>query len=478
MKNTYFDLIDQSYYFPQDGFDLRNGYLTFHGISLKYLIKKYGTPFRLTYLPRIGEQIKKARNLFNRSIKKNRYKGKYYYCYCTKCCHFSHVIKAALREDVDIETSSSFDIDLIEKLYEDGDIDRNRILIHNGYKTEEYIEKIIKLYKLGFKNSIIVLDSKTELDRILKKVEGLDIKIKIGIRIAIDEEAQSAYYTSRLGIRQSEVLSFYKNEIRKSRQVELKMMHFFVDSGIKDNMYYWGEFQKALKIFVELKKVCKSLKAINLGGGFPIRNNLGFEYDYEYMIKEIVGNISDICESEGIDEPDIFTEFGKYSVGESGAIIFSVLEHKQQNDAEQWYMIDNSLMNTIPDAWSIFEKFILLPINKWDKEYARVNIGGISCDHSDYYNSEDMNQQIYLPKYDPSEKEPLFIGFFHTGAYQDSISGYGGIKHCLIPSPKHIIIDRDEKGDFIDTVYRNEQKVEEMLQILGYKASVWSNESE
>ena len=60
MKNTYFQLINQTYYFPQEGFDLNQGSLTFHGISLMYLIEKYGTPFRLTYLPRIGDQIKKG----------------------------------------------------------------------------------------------------------------------------------------------------------------------------------------------------------------------------------------------------------------------------------------------------------------------------------------------------------------------------------------------------------------------------------
>ena len=54
MKNSYFDLIDQSYYFPQEGFDLKQDFLTFHGISLKYLIEKYGSPFKLVYLPRIG----------------------------------------------------------------------------------------------------------------------------------------------------------------------------------------------------------------------------------------------------------------------------------------------------------------------------------------------------------------------------------------------------------------------------------------
>ena len=112
--------------------------------------------------------------------------------------------------------------------------------------------------------------------------------------------------------------------------------------------------------------------------------------------------------------------------------------------------------------------FILLPINKWDNEYHRANIGGISCDASDYYNSEDLNQEILLPKYSDNDKEPLYLGFFHTGAYQDSISGYGGIKHCLIPSPKHIIIDRDEKGNFIDYVYREEQSADEMFNILGY----------
>jgi arginine decarboxylase len=459
-------LIDQSYYFPQEGFDLRDNYLTFQGISLKYLIEKYGTPFRFIYLPKIGDQIKKARNLFNRSIKKHNYKGRYYYCYCTKCNHFYHVISEALKHNVNLETSSSFDIDLILNLYKDKKIDKDRIIIHNGYKTDEHLSKIIKLQKEGFKKSITIFDSTDELKRMMK-IAGTE-KINIGIRMAINEEPQSAYYTSRLGIRHTEVIDFYNKNIKNNNNVELKMLHFFVDSGIKDSLYYWGEFQKALKLYTELKKLCQTLNSFNLGGGFPIRNHLGFEYSYEYMINEIVGNIKDACEREKIPEPDIFTEFGRYTVGESGAIIFKVLEQKQQNDTESWYIVDNSLMNTIPDAWSIHEKFILLPVNKWNNEYKRVNIGGISCDHSDYYNSEDLNQEVLLPAFPKTDNEPLYLGFFHTGAYQDSISGYGGIKHCLIPSPKHVIIDRDERGNVIDYVYRNEQSADEMFKILGY----------
>lgn len=467
MKNKYFDLVEQSFYFPQDGFDLRENHLTFHGISLKYLIKKYGTPFNLIYLPRIGDQIKKARNLFNRAIKNNNYKGSYNYCYCTKCNHFSHVLNEVVKHNTNLETSSAFDIDLILNLYKNKKISTNTIILHNGYKTQDYLEKIIDLQNKGFNNSIIILDGKTELTRLLKLIPK-NKTVKIGLRMAINEEPQSSYYTSRLGIPSSELVDFYINNIKNNKQVSLKMFHFFVDSGIKDTLYYWGEFKRALKVYSELKKVCATLDAFDIGGGFPIRNHLGFDYNYEYIINEIVANIKESCVNDNIPEPDIYTEFGKYTIGESSAIIFEVLEQKQQNDAELWYIINNSLMNTIPDAWSIHEKFILLPVNKWQNEYTRVNIGGISCDHSDYYNSEDMNQEVLLPKYNDNEKEPLYLGFFHTGAYQDSISGYGGIKHCLIPSPKHIIIDRDEKGNFTDTLYRNEQTVNEMFNILGY----------
>jgi arginine decarboxylase len=466
MKNSYFDLIEQSFYFPQEGFDLRDDHLTFHGVSLKHLIEKHGTPFRFIYLPKIGDQIKKARNLFNRAIKNNDYKGQYNFCYCTKCNHFYHVVNEALKHKVNIETSSSFDIDLILSLYDKGKLDKNRKIVCNGYKTDDYLKKIVNLYKAGFKNTILVLDSLNELERVLAL--KTDTVFKIGLRMAINEEAQSAYYTSRLGIPPGEIVEFFTENIRDNDKVELKMLHFFVDSGIKDTPYYWGEFQKVLKLYVELKKESKNLDSFNLGGGFPIRNHLGSEYDYEYMINEIIKNIKEVCATENIPEPDLYTEFGKYTVGEAGAIVFEVLEQKQQNDTETWYIINNSLMNTIPDAWSIQEKFILLPINKWGNEYKRVNIGGISCDHSDYYNSEDFNQEVLLPGYESSEKEPLYLGFFHTGAYQDSVSGYGGIKHCLIPSPKHVIIDRDAAGNIVDTVYREEQSVKEMFSILGY----------
>ena len=35
--------------------------------------------------------------------------------------------------------------------------------------------------------------------------------------------------------------------------------------------------------YCELKKICPSLDSIDIGGGFPIKTSLTFEYDYEYQ---------------------------------------------------------------------------------------------------------------------------------------------------------------------------------------------------
>jgi len=46
---------------------------------------------------------------------------------------------------------------------------------------------------------------------------------------------------------------------------------------------------------------------------------------------------------------------------------------------------------------------------------------------------EHINE-VFLPKL--AKEEPLYLGFFHTGAYQDQISGYGGIKALHDPFSK------------------------------------------
>lgn len=463
MNNRYIDLIQQTFDFPQEGFEVQDDSLQFNGINLMELIETYQTPFKLTYLPKISSQIQKAKNLFQNAIDKLHYKGDYYYCYCTKSNHFSFVINEALKNNIHLETSSGYDIDLIRRLYDCGKIDKDVYIVSNGFKPASYKEKICALYNDGFTNIIPVIDNKKEIHDYYYGVQG---DLKLGIRIASEEEPSFEFYTSRLGIRYSEIIDFYRESIKPHPKFRLKMLHFFVNKGIKDDAYYWSELNKSINVYCELKKHCDDLDSLNIGGGFPIRTTFNFNYDYGYMIEEILSQVQAACKQAGVPEPNIYTEFGSYTVGESGAYIFGILNEKQQNDSERWYMIDSSLMTTMPDIWGIEQRFILLPINNWNAEYQRVNIGGLSCDVSDYYNYGMDIDQLYLPKL--NDKNPLYIGYFHTGAYQDSLNGYGGIKHCLIPSPKHVIVQRGEDGQITHSLFAPEQNAEVMLKILGY----------
>lgn len=463
MKNKYSDLIEQTFDFPQDEFRVEDNELIFHNIPLMDIIKQYGTPLKVTYLPKISQQIQKAKKMFNVAIAKADYQGDYHYCYCTKSSHFSFVLEEVLKNDVHLETSSAFDIFLLETLHEQGMISKDSYIICNGFKRPQYIENISNLVNEGFENTIPILDNKFELDQLDRNITQ---KCKIGMRIASEEEPKFEFYTSRLGIRYNDIIPYYEEKIKNNPKFQLKMLHFFINTGIKDSAYYWNELSKCVNLYCQLKAICPELDSLNIGGGFPIKNSLSFDYDYEYMAEEIVAQIKMICERNNTVEPHLFTEFGSYTVGESGATLYSIIDQKQQNDRELWNMIDSSFMTTLPDTWALNQRFILLGINKWDSEYERVFLGGLTCDSEDYYNAEAHANAIFLPKLD--NDEPLYIGLFHTGAYQESIGGYGGIQHCLIPAPKHIIIDVDEEGEYTTKLFAKEQTHKSMLRILGY----------
>ena len=59
-------------------------------------------------------------------------------------------------------------------------------------------------------------------------------------------------------------------------------------------------------------------------------------------------------------------------------------------------MIDGSFMTTLPDAWAINQRFVMLPLNHWDNRYERILLGGLTCDSDDYYNSEQHVNAIYM----------------------------------------------------------------------------------
>ena len=276
----YIDLIEQTFDMPTEDFRVDEQGLYFHNVPLMQLVKEFGTPLKLSYLPKISENIQRAKLMFNGAIEKLNYQGEYRYCYCTKSSHFEFVLNEALKNDIHLETSSSYDIAIIRKLYEQGKIDQNILIVCNGFKRELYRQYISALLNDGFRNTIPVLDNMGEIDYYEQHVKD---EYKIGIRVASDEEPRFELYTSRLGVRYSDIVDFYKERIKDRSKAQLKMLHFFVNQGISDSAYYWSELSRFVYKYCELKKICPELDTIDIGGGFPVKNSLWFTYDYAYV---------------------------------------------------------------------------------------------------------------------------------------------------------------------------------------------------
>ena len=171
MKNKYKDLIEQTFDFPQDEFSVEDNELNLYDIPLMEIIKQYGTPLKVTYLPKISSQIARAKRMFNVAMAKVDYKGAYNYCYCTKSSHFSFVLEEALKNDIHLETSSAYDIHIINALYDGGIIDKDRYIICNGFKRPQYVENIAQLVDDGFENTIPVIDNKEEVELLDAAIE-------------------------------------------------------------------------------------------------------------------------------------------------------------------------------------------------------------------------------------------------------------------------------------------------------------------
>ena len=225
MNTKYIDLINQTFDFPQGEFKLENKNLQFHDVNLMELVEKYGSPLKFTYLPQISKNINRAKGWFTKAIANNKYKGKYNYCYCTKSSHFNHVLNEALKNDIHIETSSAFDIDIVENLKKQGKITDDTYVISNGFKRAQYVSNIARLINNGHKNCIPIIDNYEEIDLLSEEIDG---KFNIGIRIASEEEPKFEFYTSRLGIGYKNIVPFYNRQVKDNKKVKLKKYYQYI----------------------------------------------------------------------------------------------------------------------------------------------------------------------------------------------------------------------------------------------------------
>ena len=78
------------------------------------------------------------------------------------------MLNEALKNDIHIETSSAFDINIVEKLAKEGKLSKDRYIVCNGYKRPAYVENIARLINNGFSKTIPVIDNMSEVRAVIR----------------------------------------------------------------------------------------------------------------------------------------------------------------------------------------------------------------------------------------------------------------------------------------------------------------------
>ncbi len=421
------------------------------------------SPLEIIYLPKIREKIATLCEVFTRAIKETGYTGRFYYSYASKANAAEEVVRTALKAGVHYEISSTMDVEIVRLLKAAGRLTADKMVICNGFKLTgtHYAENILRL-KREYEHTIPVVEDLSELTGLIQS----NLPFEVGLRQKSYGhhrnlmEMDSA--NSRFGMQTQDVMRAAEI-IAKASNLRLVLYHAMVGSQMLDVEQFLAYLRPAMEIYARLRKDHHSLRIFDFGGGVPVPMTLNFTFDYHTMARSLLNMLQEVCSKYDVPAPDVMGEMGRYTVSEHGAHLFRIQNVKENGSPLPWYLIDGSIMSSLPDVWALAEHFIVLPLNHLDKPFRRVQLGGLTCDSDDVYPPKSSQSPLYLPV----ETKDLYIGFFSIGAYQEMLGGVGGSKHCVIPEADELIIDRDENGGYSFQVLPG-QNPGKVLRNLGY----------
>ena len=147
------------------------------------------------------------------------------------------------------------------------------------------------------------------------------------------------------------------------------MIHFHIGSQMGDIAPLKKALREAGNIYAELKKRgAYALGAINIGGGLAVEyaqhaNKQERNYSLKEFANDVIYLMQEIAKSKGVDEPDIFTESGRYIAASHSVLIAPVLELFSQEYHEKGLRLKELNPPLIQELYDLF--------NSLTREHAR-----------------------------------------------------------------------------------------------------------
>ena len=280
------------------------------------------------------KQISKLYKTFNDTIKEYEYKAKFNAVFPLKVNQMPYFLLPLLKNSKDLnyglEAGSKAEL-LLAMAYNNP----KAPITVNGFKDKEIITLGFIAKEQGH-NLTLTIEGLNELETIIEVYEELKLPCpNIGLRVRLHSSseglwAKSGGINSKFGLSAVEILDAF-NLLKQTELLDsLTMIHFHIGSA----MNTIAPLKKALKesghIYAQLKQLgANKLKAINIGGGLAIEYSQ-YKHTKQYSLSEFCSDVvfilKDIANKKGVEQPDIFTESGRYIAAPGTVLITPVLE--------------------------------------------------------------------------------------------------------------------------------------------------------
>ena len=289
----------------------------------------------LLRFPHITEkQINTLYNTFNSSIKEYDYKGTFNAVFPLKVNQLPNFIHPLINEgkkfNYGLEAGSKAEL-VIAMTY-------NNVgspITVNGFKDKEMIHLGFIAKSMGH-NITIIIEGLNELEIIIEVLNETKMECpNIGLRVRLHSGgsglwAKSGGINSKFGLTSTEILEAYELMEDNNLVKHLTMIHFHIGSAMNSIKPLKKALRESGHIYAELKNLgATNLNSINIGGGLAVEYN-AYERTRFYSLTEfandVIFTLKDIAKQKGVDEPNIFTESGRFISAASTVLIAPVLE--------------------------------------------------------------------------------------------------------------------------------------------------------